>query len=49
MTISRAASLYLAQENIFQAGVYCTGKKKTSLKDLMDQSVINNENILEQK
>ena len=54
MTISWVASLYLAKENIFQAGVYNTEKKKkknqkTALEYLMDQSIINNENISEQK
>ena len=41
------ASLYLAQENIFQAGVYNIEKKMFFLKDLTDQSMINNGNILE--
>lgn len=40
------ASLYLAQENIFRAGVYGI-EKNIILKDLMDQYIINNENILE--
>ena len=48
MTVSWVPSLYLAQENIFQAGVYNI-EKKIVLKYLMDQSIINNENILEQK
>lgn len=49
MTISWVASwapVYLAQENIFHAGVYSI-EKNIILKDLMDQYIINNENILE--
>lgn len=50
MTVSLVALLYPAQENVFQARV-CNIEKNIYmiLKYLMDQSILSNEDLLEQK